>query len=94
MTTPRTVTDEQVAAYRGMVEAHAARFTRLPLMQADFDDFVQEGLTAVWNQLAAGRYPANIIVVNRMRDWARIRLRQLQGQSPMVDLLDESTLAA
>lgn len=87
---PRTVTSEMVAAYRGMCEAHAARFTRLPLMQADFDDFVQVGLIGVWQALEAGEYPSNVVVTNRMKDWARIRGRQLSLMAP----LDEEELAA
>jgi len=73
-----------------MVEGHAARFTRLPFMQNEFDDFVQEGLIKVWECLLDGEYPSNVVVTNSMRDWARKRNRQLTLQSP----IDAEELAA
>lgn len=89
---PSVDDNEKVAAYRGMVEAHAARFTRLPFMQADFDDFVQEGLIAVWEAITDGHRPSNVVVTNAMRDWARTRRRQLANESPLIE--DDEELAA
>lgn len=83
---PCVVTSEEVAAYRGMCEAHAARFSRLPMMQADFDDFAQEGLISVWKSLQTGNYPSNHAVENAMRSWARKRGRQVALMSPLEDL--------
>jgi DNA-directed RNA polymerase specialized sigma24 family protein len=95
---PAAVTSEMVAAYSGMVEAHAARFTRLPLMENDYDDFVQHGLISVWESLKDGEYPSNLVVTNAMKDWARVRRRQLahmpseeEGWLPLesLDVLEE-----
>lgn len=80
-----SVTNESVAEYRGMVEVHAARFCRLPEMQNDFDDFVQEGWEAVADCLADGLPPSSTAVTDNMRDWARKRRRQLHHQVELTD---------
>lgn len=76
---------EQVDAYRAMVEAHAFRFSCLPDMQNDYDDFVQMGRIAVWKAIEAGFRPSNLIVVQDMQDWAKTRRRQMYGESALAD---------
>lgn len=73
----------EIAAYRGMVEAHAFRFSRLPEMENDYDDLVQEGLISVMESFQAEEYPSNVVVENAMRDWARTRRRQLRGSTQL-----------
>lgn len=65
--------------YKGMVEAHARRFTALPDMQNLFDDFVQEGLIGVWDALKTGHHPSNLVVTRRMSNLARTERRKGLG---------------
>jgi hypothetical protein len=88
MTQPRTVTSQEVDAYRAMVEAQAFRFSRLPEMQNDYDDFANIGRIAVWKTLRAGFRPSKLIVEQDMQDWAKLRRRQMHGESALAD--DES----
>lgn len=77
------VSSEEIGAYTGMIEAHAARFTRLPEMENEFDDFCQMGRLAVWDALQIREHPSNLVVSHAMSKWARLRRRQLHGQEPL-----------
>ena len=83
------VSSEQVAAYKEMCVAHAWRFSRLPDMVSHYDDFVQEGLIAVWEALKEGHKPSNLAVTNAMRDYAKKeRHRGFTGYDPVGDELE------
>jgi hypothetical protein len=82
---PVAVTSQDVVAYEGMIEHHALRYSRLPDMQNEFDDFMQEGRIAVWEALQKGEHPSNLVVTGHMSNWARKRRRQNAGQSPLTD---------
>lgn len=90
MTAARSVASSEVDAYWAMVEAHAFRFSRLPEMQNDEDDFIQVGVIAVWDALAKGYRPSNVDVTFAMQHWARTRRRQMHGESPLGD--DEASV--
>lgn len=70
-----TVTSEQVAAYRALVESLARRW--VGLNQAEFDDLVQEGLIFVWLSLRAGARVSAEHIENRMKNWVRYLGRQV-----------------
>ena len=79
----------EVGAYQEMVEAHARRFTRLQDMQNEYDDFVQEGLIAVWEALLRGYRPSNEVVTNAMRDHAKhVRRKGLGGFEELTEDLE------
>jgi hypothetical protein len=77
----------QVAAFEPLVLGQAGRFSRLPDMQNDFDDFAQEGRIAVWECLARGVHPSRTVVENRMRNWAKHQRRK--GLTGFDELTDE-----
>lgn len=81
----------QVAEYRGLVESLAQKFVGSPRAiraGVDYDDLVQEGLIDVWRAIEAGVAPSADNIANRMRDWIKLQLRQLQGDPvPYEDLL-------
>lgn len=63
------VTNAQIAAYKGVVEAHARKFAGQ--RGAEFDDLVQEGLEKVWLLLETVEPVTNMAIMNAQRDWAR-----------------------
>lgn len=66
----------EVAKYEKMVRAHARRYSRMPGLEGHEDDFVQEGLIAVWESLQAGRPPSNEYVLGAMRNYAQVERRK------------------
>lgn len=74
----RSVSSEQVAAYRQLVEDLAHRYVDLSVM-CEHDDLVQEGLVAVWDSLSRGRPPSAEYVRLYMRHWRRRMERQRRG---------------
>jgi DNA-directed RNA polymerase specialized sigma24 family protein len=78
---------DQVRQYEGMVEAHALRFARLPGMENDVDDLMQEGRIAVWFAIRDGHRPSNEVVKNAMRDHCRKERRK--GLTGFEELVDE-----
>lgn len=79
------VTSKKVAAYEGVIEHQALRYSRLPDMQNEFDDFSNEGRIAVAKAIAKGEYPSLVVINGAMSNWARTRRRQNAGQSPLAD---------
>ena len=77
----------QIAAYEEMLEAHAGRFVRLPGMENDLDDLIQEGRIAVWFAIRDGHRPSNEVVKNAMRDHCRKERRK--GLTGFEELVDE-----
>ena len=76
-----SVTSEEVAAYKQLVEKLARK--QVGRAQAEFDDLVQEGLLAVFLSLRRGIRPSAEIIENRQRDWVRYlnRLSRLETVS-------------
>lgn len=63
-----------------MIEAHARRMSRLPnLGESHMDDLMQEGRIAVWEAFRDGFIPSNVVVLNAMRDYARVERRKGLG---------------
>lgn len=76
-----------------MCESHARRFARIPELGSHFDDLAQEGLIAVWEALKDGHHPSNVVVVNAMRDYARLeRRRGFTGYVPSENILEVVSL--
>ena len=73
------VTDEQVAAYEGLVVFLAHRLSGYS--DAEFDDLYQEGNTAVFLALRAGAYPSRQVVRGRMLNWCRYLRRLLNNDA-------------
>jgi len=76
-----SVTSEDVAAYRQLVEKLA--WHHVGRANAEFDDLVQEGLIAVWLTLRRGIHPSAEQIENRQRDYVRFlnRLSRLETAS-------------
>lgn len=70
------VSSAQVAAYDRMVEAHARRISGWSGLEGHADDLAQEGRIAVWKALRDGHHPSNVVVLNAMRDYARVERRK------------------
>lgn len=72
----------QVAEYRGLCEALAARIVRPGRMSrtgVEYDDLVQEGLIFVWQSLERGEDPAAKLVRGRMLDYVKKMGREKRG---------------
>lgn len=74
----RSVSNQEVAAYRQLVEDLAHRYVDLSVM-CEYDDLVQEGMIAVWDSLSRGRPPSAEYVRLYMRFWRRRMERQRRG---------------
>lgn len=73
---------DQVGEYLGLVESLAQRLVKSPRAiraGVQYDDLVQEGLIGVWRSLEQNICPSAEFIEQRMRDWIRLELRQLQG---------------
>lgn len=75
--------DAEVRGYLGLCESLAERYSRGA--RDEYDDLVQEGLIAVWRTLLSGKTPASAHVENRMKNWLRLRNRQLRGATASYD---------
>lgn len=96
MYSPEPVSDEQVDAYRGLIEYHAAQFAQHEVPLAEFDDLVQVGMIRVWTLIRRGIPPAEWSIVGAMRDELRrcYRISRLdQDAGPLMDDLDAEFLA-
>lgn len=68
--------DDQVRAYEGLVASLADRRARRHPNERD--DLYQEGLILVWTRLKAGKPVTESAIDNRMRNWLKLRSRQLR----------------
>lgn len=74
----------QVAEYRGLCEALAARIVRPGRMSrngVEYDDLVQEGLISVWKALQKGVTPSAELVRGSMLDYRKKMGRDKRGGS-------------
>jgi DNA-directed RNA polymerase specialized sigma24 family protein len=72
----------QVAEYRGLCEALAARMVRPGRMSrtgVEYDDLVQEGLIFVWKTLQRGEIPSTEHVRNTMLMYIRKMGQEKRG---------------
>lgn len=72
---PRSI-DDQVRAHQGLVATLADRRARRHPNERD--DLYQEGLIRVWELLKAGKPVTEAAIDNRMRNWLKLRSRQLR----------------
>lgn len=77
-----SVSSEAVAEWWPMVEAQARRFQGIG--NTEFDDLVQEGAIAAWQELEAGRKPSVAAVQNAMRDFIRYWSHRGLANDPQV----------
>lgn len=82
----RLVSDDEIAAYQGMI-AREAR-TLEGIEGAEFDDLFQEGQIIVWRTLEQGVYPSKEVIRGRMLNWVRTVARQRRGEVADDALLD------
>lgn len=74
--------NDQVAAYRGLVESVANRYRSRHIL-AEYDDLVQEGMIAVWHALEKGIEPGPAYIRNRMRDYVRKLHRPIRHEETL-----------
>lgn len=78
--------DAEVREYLGLCESLAERYSRGA--RDEYDDLVQEGLIAVWRTLRSGKAATAAPIENRMKNWLKLRRRQLnQGKAEYDKLL-------
>ena len=82
----RSVSDDEIAAYQGMIDSQAR--TLEGIEGAEYDDLAQEGRIAVWRSLERGTYPSKEFVRQRMLNWVRVVARQRRGEVADDALLD------
>jgi DNA-directed RNA polymerase specialized sigma24 family protein len=68
--------DDQVRAYQDLVVTLAERRARRHPNERD--DLIQEGLILVWTRLSTGKPVTEAAIDNRMRNWLKLRSRQLR----------------
>lgn len=79
------VSREELAAWLPRLEQLARPFRN----QAEEDDLVQEGWIFVWQSLAAGIHPTDVLIRSRMSNWCRTLRRQESGRSERLPEDDE-----
>lgn len=77
--------EDQLRSHAGLVESLADQLSRRS--RDERDDLVQEGLIAVWENLAAGKPVTEDSVVKRMKKWLRYRGRQKRDVPTSYDKL-------
>lgn len=83
--------NDQVGAYRGLVESLAQK--HVGRNEAEFDDLVQEGLIFVWQTLERRLTPAAEQIDNRMKDWVRLLGTQVgRGRGKEGEAVEYTTL--